>query len=86
MPVAVDGIRPILCHPVAPEALPYRHGVHPPMPSTFALCHANRRCQRIATATKRRRIVNAASSARRRRHEAALAGYAVVKAQGGDEK
>ena len=28
------------------EARPYRHGVHPPVPSIFALCHANRRCQR----------------------------------------
>jgi hypothetical protein len=29
------------------EARPYRHGVHPPMPSIFTLCHANRRCQRM---------------------------------------
>jgi hypothetical protein len=31
------------------EALPYRHGVHPPVPSIFTLCHANRRCQRMPT-------------------------------------
>jgi hypothetical protein len=31
------------------EALPHRHGVHPPVPSIFTLCHANRRCQRMPT-------------------------------------
>ena len=36
------------------EARPFRHGVHPPVPSICTLCHANRSCQRIATATKRR--------------------------------
>jgi hypothetical protein len=44
------------------EARPYRRGVHPPVPSIFTLCHENRRCQRMPTATKRRRMVNAASS------------------------
>ena len=31
------------------EARPYQHGVHPPVPSICTLCHANRRCQRMAT-------------------------------------
>jgi hypothetical protein len=65
------------------EARPYRHGVHPPVPFIFTWCHDNRRCQRMATATKRRRMVNAASSgsgAMRRRHEAAPDRCAVFKA------
>jgi hypothetical protein len=68
-----------------------RHEVHPPAPSIFTLCHDIRRCQRMATANNRRRMVNAASSgvgAMRRGHcackfdghpWAAPGGYAVVK-------
>ena len=44
------------------RGLTLRHEVHPPAPSIFTLCHDNRRCQRMATANNRRRMVNAASS------------------------